>query len=276
MSEALSPEQTLYLINTCPTPILVLDQKGVIRNCNPALVAMVGKSKATELVGKSASTLGNPSLGNLLCTEKRISWSDNDGQLHHYEVHYSDTGGDDPLEIRYFVDISRQYELEQSQNALREELREQTLTDSVTGLLNQRGVMLALEPQVARSRRYNSPISVITLDVYGTGDDDTLRKQVAQQLKDQLRWADLVGCDDKQAFILILPETGQEATLKLADKLHGQLVEFAQQELPGQTLTAFYGVTAWRRTDSAVTLLKRARLALEQARADQDHQLVAL
>jgi len=276
MSEILSPEQASRLIDACPIPMLVLDTEGVIRACNPSFTALVGKSQATELAGQSASTLINQPLGTLLGAGTQVSWTGADAQLHHLEVHRSNTGGDDPLEILYYINITRQVTLEQSQQALREELREHTLTDSVTGLLNQRGVMLALEPQVARSRRYNSPISVVTLDVFSTRNDDTLRKQVAQQLKEQLRWADLVGCDDKQSFVLVLPETGQEAALQLAEKVHGQLVEFAEHTFPEETLSAFYGVTGWRRTDSAVTLLKRAKLALQQARAEQDSHPVAL
>jgi len=276
MPATLSPEQALSLIDTCPIPLLVLDHKGVIYACNPAFTEIVGKSKTGELVGKSANTPSGQPLAALLGAGKRVSWTGADGQQHHYEVQRSSTGGESPLEVRYFIDVTRQLALEHSQHALREEIREHTLTDSVTGLLNQRGVMLALEPQVARSRRYNSPISVVTLDVYGTGDDDTLRKLVAQQLKDQLRWADLVGCDDKQAFVLVLPETAQEAALRLAEKLCTKLVEVAQHELSGETLSAFYGVTSWRRTDSAVTLLKRSSLALGQARAEQDQQPAAV
>jgi diguanylate cyclase (GGDEF)-like protein len=269
MPEILSPEQALRLIDSCPIPLILLSPEGVIRACNPAFVTLVGKAQADELTGQSAGTLANPSLKTLLGNGKQAVWTDSNGQQRHYEVLHGDTGGENPLEVRYFIDVSRQH-------ALREELHENTLTDSVTGLLNQRGVMLALEPQVARSRRYNSPISVITLDVHSASDDDALRKQVARQLKDQLRWADLIGCDDKQAFVLVLPETGEEAALQLAEKLSARLVEFARSEYPEQALSTVYGVTGWRRTDNATTLLKRARLALEQTRVGQDHEPVAL
>jgi len=263
MSETLSPEQALRLIDTCPIPMVILDCHGAIRACNPAFTSMVGQSRAREQ-------------SDLLGDAAQVSWTGSDTQLRHYAIHRSDTGGDEPLEVRYFIDITRQVMLEQSQQALREELREQSLTDTVTGLLNQRGVMLALEPQVARSRRYNSPISVVSLDVQGTGNDDSLRKRVAQHLKDQLRWADLVGCNDAQCFLLVLPETAQESALRLAEKLRTRLVEFAQQEFPGQALSVTYGVTGWRRTDNATTLLKRSALALQQARPGQVHQPVAL
>jgi len=276
MPEILSPEQALCLIDTCPIPLILLSPEGVIRACNPAFATMVGKAQADKLIGQSVNTLTSPALKTLLVNGSKTYWTDRNGQQHHYEILCGNTGGDIQLEVRYFIDVTRQHVLEQSQHALREELREHTLTDSVTGLLNLRGMMLALEPQVARSRRYNSPISVIILDVCGSSDDNALRKQVARQLKDQLRWADLVGCDDKQSFVLILPETGEESARRLADKLCAQMVEFALSEFPEQASTTTCGVTGWRRTDNATTLLKRARLALEQTRAGQDHGSVAL
>ncbi|VAW75628.1 hypothetical protein MNBD_GAMMA15-897 [hydrothermal vent metagenome] len=276
MPEPLSPEQALSLINICPIPLLVLDHKGVICACNPAFTNMTGKSKYDELVGHSASSLGEHPLAALLGTGKQVSWTGANAQLHHYEVHRSKTAGETPLEVRYFIDVSRQLSLENSQHALREELREHTLTDSVTGLLNQRGVMLALEPQVARSRRYNSPISVVTFDVLGNSNNDALRKLVAQQLKDQLRWADLVGCDDKQAFVLVLPETSKDAALQLSKKLRTQLLDVVQNKFPGEDLAAYFGVTGWQRTDSAASLLKRSSMALDQARAEHNPQPAAI
>lgn len=263
MSETLPPEQALRLIDTCPIPMVMLDSQGAIRACNPAFTSLFGQSGTLEQ-------------DKLLGDAAQVSWKASGTQLHHYAVHRSNTGGDDPLEVRYFIDITRQVMLEQSQQALRKELREQSLTDTATGLLNQRGVMLALEPQVARSRRYNSPISVVTLDVQWTGKDDALRKRVAQHLKDQLRWADLVGCDDTQCFLLVLPETAQESARRLAEKLRKRLLEFAQGEFPAQSLSVAYGVSGWQRTDNASTLLKRSALALQQARSGQDQQPVAL
>ena len=135
--------------------------------------------------------------------------------------------------------------------------------------------MLALEPQVARSRRYNSPIAVISLDVYGINDNDKLCKQIALQLKDQLRWADLIGCDDDRSFLLILPETGEHDAHQLAEKLRNRLIGFIQDASETQTPHIFYGVTGWQRTDNATTLLRRASRALEQSRAGQEPHTAA-
>lgn len=275
MPEFLSPEQALCLIETCPIPLLVLDHTGVVHSYNLAFATLAGKTRVEALTGQSARSTGDSTLKVLLESSTQVSWTDDSGQPRHYQIHACNVTGEHDLEVRYFIDITRQRALEDSQHALREELREHTLTDTVTGLLNQRGVMLALEPQVARSRRYNSPISVINLDVYGASDEDTLRKQVALQLKDQLRWADLIGCDKNQAFLLILPETGEDDASRLAEKLRTRLGEFIQDRFPEQHISIFYGVTGWQRTDNATTLLRRAGRALEQSRTGQEPQPVA-
>jgi GGDEF domain-containing protein len=99
---------------------------------------------------------------------------------------------------------------------------------------------------------------------------------VARLLKDQLRWADLVGCTEQHEFMLVLPETTTDAALLLAGKLTGRLRDLAGQELGGESLDSCYGVTGWRRSDTAESLLARAGVALSQARAEQRPHAIAL
>ncbi len=159
---------------------------------------------------------------------------------------------------------------------LQEDLRKNILTDAVTGLLNQRGLLLALEPQVARSRRYNNPMSVIMMDVNADGTTESYRHlAVARMLKDQLRWADLIGCSPHDEFILILPETSPEAAASLAKKLT-RLVGELTAELGGSSPVVSYGITGWRRSDSASSLIARAAAALSQARSAESTHAIAL
>ncbi len=59
MSETLSPEQALYLIETCPIPLLAFDRQGVIRCCNPAFAALVGELAAKQLAGLASHDAAN-------------------------------------------------------------------------------------------------------------------------------------------------------------------------------------------------------------------------
>ncbi|HHO68707.1 MAG TPA: diguanylate cyclase [Gammaproteobacteria bacterium] len=277
MQPALNPEQASALVEHCPVPLLVLDERGEVRGFNRSFSALVGRQLAAGLVGHSHATLADHPLRGLTGTPCRVQWTDRQGVEHHLDVSRIELTGPQRLEVRFFHDITRQVQLERACDELNDRLRQQTLTDEVTGLLNQRGLMLALEPQVARSRRYNSPMSVILMDV---GSDRVghrqLRQRVAQLLKDQLRWADLIGAGAQQEFILVLPETSGEAAARLAAKLHARVAELGEAAFDDGSIHAVSGITAWRKSDNAASLLKRAAAELARARAGRTTDAAAV
>ncbi|MFN2337637.1 MAG: GGDEF domain-containing protein [Gammaproteobacteria bacterium] len=249
-------KDTAAIFATCPTALLVVDTQGHVQAHNPALLA---------LTGLSASDLAGPALAGLRALDGDAIWTRPDGQaLHLRALHRPLEGGGEALWIE---DLSEM-------QGLREELRAQSLTDAHTGLFNTRGVTLALEPQVARSRRYNSPMAVIMMEAGAEPTSVDTRRAVARLLKDQLRWADIIGCSEQGEFILVLPETSRDDALKLADKLSAHL-----RGPDGESVSELwpcYGVTEWRKSDSATTLLQRATSALQQARDTQQGMAVAL
>jgi len=276
MTEILSAQHALAIVEHCPFALLVTDINGRIISYNPAFEQLVGRAQADDLQGHSLADIGNHPARKLLGPEESVCWTDRNDRQYHFEIQRIDLPGKTFAQARLFIDVSRQVELEQAHDSLNEELKQQTLTDSVTGLLNQRGVLLALEPQVARSRRYNSPMTVIMMDAQCQSDGDNVRLHVARLLKDQLRWADLIGCTEQHEFLLILPETTPEAGLRLAAKLQQRLREMSEQELGSAEVDTCYGVTGWRRSDNAKTLLKRAGMALSRARSEHHQQPIAL
>lgn len=276
MTECLSPQYALSILHNCQLPLLVLDKQGRMLCCNHAFERLVGRSLSADMQGYGYKDLGNNPARPLLGDENTVCWDDRNATTHHFEIHKIDLPDADHAQARLFVDISRQVSLEQAHTRLDEELKQQILTDHDTGLLNERGILLALEPQVARSRRYNSSMSVVVLDAHCPADSAGAHPHIARLLKDQLRWADLIGCNGKGEFILVLPETASEASLQLIEKLRVLLDKMAHQILDGETITTNYGIAGWRRNDSAETLLSRARLALSQACPEQGEHPVAL
>lgn len=250
-------KDTAAILATCPTALLAVDAQGQVQAHNPALLA---------LTGLSANDLAGPALTGLRVLDGDALWTRPDGKALHLRVLHSPL--EDGGETLWIEDLS---ELQ----GLREELRAQSLTDAHTGLFNTRGVTLALEPQVARSRRYNSPPMAVIMMEAGTepASADT-RRVVARLLKDQLRWADIIGCSEQGEFILVLPETSRDDALKLADKLSAHLRGPDGESVPEPW--PCYGVTEWRKSDSATTLLQRAASALQQARDAQQGMAVAL
>jgi diguanylate cyclase (GGDEF)-like protein len=276
MTTPLSANEALAIVNHCPFPLLVLDPQDRVIGYYGAFEQLVGGAQAAGLQDDEFATLSDHPLRTLLSNASSVCWTDSEEKKHYFEVHQIDLPGESRTQARFFVDIRKQVELEQANGTLNDRLKQPILTESDTGLLNQRGVMLALEPQVARSRRYNTPISVIMMDVHCSGGHQSTLLHIARLLKDQLRWADLAGCTENREFMLVLPETSTQAALKLADKLTQRLQVLAREKLDGQHLATNYGVTAWRRNDNATSLLKRAAMALSQSRAEHSKQSIAL
>ncbi len=272
MTDKLAADQALAMVHSIPFPTLLLSADNKVHYCNQAFENLVGISVADELKNAIDEFPNNHPALHFLNAQHAMTWQDDNDQVFHLDILRAPLVGTENMEVRYFVDASKRVATEKALESMRNELEKHVLTDSRSGLLNQRGIMLALEPQVARSRRYNSPISVIMMSVHGVSENDSDDLiHVAQLLKDQLRWADLIGCTDNGEFILALPETTSQAAMALADKLKNLIQPDAEH-----SLTARYGVTSWRRSDNATTLLERASAALIKAHSEQGSHAIAL
>ncbi|MCO6412911.1 MAG: diguanylate cyclase [Thiogranum sp.] len=278
MAEIVSASAALAIITNCPFPLIILDRDGRVTGYSHAFEGLLGSTQAAALLRLDPQALADHPDRALLVSARFVRWTDRDNVPRRFEIHRCVISEPDFSEVRFFVDVTKQVELQSTCIRLENELEQNILTDTVTGLLNSRGILLALEPQVARSRRYNSPISVIMLAVDGGSDDKETLLTLARFLKDQLRWADLVACNEQREFVLVLPETTAESAHTLADKLKRQVHELVTRSNVPQQYAPCCGVAAWHRSDSAITLLRRAAAALTRARAsrDESEQFVAL
>jgi len=108
-------------------------------------------------------------------------------------------------------------------------LRQLVFLDGLTGVFNRRYFDQQLNIEMARAVRAQSPLSLIMLDVdffkrfndhYGHQAGDDCLRQVAQTLKESLRRpADLVARYGGEEFACILPETGFEDAMAMANEL---------------------------------------------------------
>ena len=147
MTEFLSPQYALSILHNCQLPVLVLDKQGRMLGYNPAFERLVGRSQSSDLQGYSYKDLGNHPARILLSDNSTVCWDDRNATTHHFEIQTIDLPDADRAQARLFLDISRQVSLEQTHTRLNEELKQHILTDKETGLLNERGIMLALEPR---------------------------------------------------------------------------------------------------------------------------------
>ncbi len=268
----LALHEALTLLDICPVAMLLLDGDGSIRACNRALAALTGSS-----VDSLCSTMPDELLAPLLGTGTVVNWIDSDGNGHWLAVQTVDLGDAPGSQVRFYLDVTEQLRLKQERDELAMELQESALQDDrITSLLSRHGLLVALRPLVARTRRYNTPLSLVTLGIDTATADErvTALQRIAALLRDQTRWADLVGCNADCDFILILQETSRDAALQLVEKLAGHIERIRSED--NGALTACYGITECQKNDDAESLLERVEAALAEARRNDSGRSIAL
>lgn len=107
-------------------------------------------------------------------------------------------------------------------------------TDYLTGLFNRRQADLLFEREIARCRRSGRPLAVVLLDLdrfksindaHGHDVGDVCLKHVAERLADRFRASDIVARYGGEEFLVVLPETGLEDALSLADAICRRIAE---------------------------------------------------
>jgi diguanylate cyclase (GGDEF)-like protein/PAS domain S-box-containing protein len=105
---------------------------------------------------------------------------------------------------------------------LQEELKEQAIHDSLTGLYNRYYLSQIMDREVKRSKRYKHSIAFLMIDVnrfkeindrYGHQVGDMVLKEVAQSLLESVRDTDIVVRFGGDEFLVILLETDGEADI---------------------------------------------------------------
>ena len=149
-------------------------------------------------------------------------------------------------------------------------------TDALTGLSNARGLFDRLDRELARSRRYREPLTLLLVDLdglkgindrYGHGAGDEALRHLASVIRSQLRETDIGARWGGDEFAVVAPRTSKVAALALAERIRS-LIPQDGREWP---LTCSIGVasidpeTDGLLVDSA-SLMRVADLAMYEAK----------
>jgi diguanylate cyclase (GGDEF)-like protein len=122
-------------------------------------------------------------------------------------------------------------------------------TDPLTGLPNRRALLDVLEREVARTRRYGHPCTVLVLELdhfkqvndrFGHLAGDEALRRVAASLTGSCRSSDVIARFGGDEFIVVMPETGADAGLAVARRICRDVEEFTL--LRGMHLTLSGGL----------------------------------
>lgn len=166
---------------------------------------------------------------------------------------------------------------------------ENSLTDSVTKLPNERALFLILENQIAESRRAGEllrPLTVLNIDIrkfdeinrnYGYAAGDRILEMAAKVIKGQLRQMDFLARSKGDEFLAVLPTANEEITRVIIERIEKALDSnpFEIQEDRHLNLKLNYGsATFIKNEETAQQLLKRAALNKERSKEPQKNSVL--
>lgn len=195
-------------------------------------------------------------------------------------------GGLDEGQRGFLRGLARQamslIEARANQKALRLSMRELELlatTDELSGMHNRRSLQHRLKFEVARARRFRTPLTALMIDLdhfkhvndeHGHLVGDKVLAEVCRLVRENVRVIDIAGRYGGEELCVLLPNTPLEGAHKLAENLRAKIA--AQVHYDGArriTMTASIGIGVLNEMEvsDAETLLRAADAALYRAKA---------
>lgn len=173
---------------------------------------------------------------------------------------------------------SEQISLSLANLMLREELRELSISDPLTGLFNRRYLLQALSREIQRAEHQHGTIGVIAADLdyfkrvndrFGHDGGDALLKAVARQIQELVRGSDVACRMGGEEFALMLPGASAAVTQQRAEDLRNAIgalrVHHLDVALPAVSLSCGVAIFPEHGAD-ANSLLRAADQALYRAK----------
>ncbi len=289
MTERIQTEQNLrnletryrILVENAPFPI-------VISRLEDGIILYINPQAANKLKITQNHVIGKPVLDfyeNPKDRKEILSTLQRQGYVQNFEVQLISAGGN-----RFWADLSANIISFEEQRAAFSSIVDITerrdmairlemiaMKDDLTSLANRRHFMQKIREEFSRSQRYTIPLSLLMLDAdkfkdindtHGHAVGDLVLKKIADTFCDNLRETDFSGRMGGDEFGIILPNSGLDEALKLAERLRAilaqQIIE-AHEEVIHFTMSI--GVSVMTGVDDTIDdLLRRADIALYQAK----------
>lgn len=162
--------------------------------------------------------------------------------------------------------------------ALVEETQRAATTDPLTGLMNRRAFLTALELERQRTRRHGYPLWLLMLDVdhfkrindrHGHSAGDDVLVTLARILTAQLRQVDLVGRWGGEEFVVALSGADEAGARVASERLRQAVAAMKVTDQLGNQLhtTVSIGASCLLEDDTPERLINRADKLMYQAKA---------
>ena len=156
-----------------------------------------------------------------------------------------------------------------------QQLREQALTDAVTGLTNRHGWNDGSQIVFEQARRHGTELALILIDLdhfkrvndaQGHNSGDKVLTMVGEVLRSNRRAGDLAARIGGDEFALLLPQTDVEAAVSIEQRLR-HAMHLARKSHPGLAVTYSAGIAMCRPGDETISsMMVRADAAMYLAK----------
>ena len=145
----------------------------------------------------------------------------------------------DPFNVNdldFILNLSELIAMSISNAVLYEQTKKLAVTDGLTGISNRPNMEQSLLSEFGRSMRYNSPLSIVLLDVdhfkdvndsYGHQKGDEILVTFASVLKKFCRSNDTAARYGGEEFLMILPQSNAQGAFKIAERVREEIMKMS-------------------------------------------------
>jgi len=168
-----------------------------------------------------------------------------------------------------------------------EELERLAITDDLTKLFNSRHFYQRLKDEINRSRRYQTPLSLLMLDIdyfkdyndnYGHLEGNKVLQQIGKTIQACLRSMDTAYRYGGEEFTVLLPQTVNTEAVTVAERIKKTVakLKFYPEENETGSITISIGVTEYRHGDAPEKFVKRADQAMYMSKENGRDKVTTL
>jgi diguanylate cyclase (GGDEF)-like protein len=165
-------------------------------------------------------------------------------------------------------------------------VQRQAITDDLTGLVNRRRFIEALDAEIERARTFGSALAIVLADLdnfkqvndeFGHHGGDVVLRAFADLIRSHVRDVDVSGRIGGEEFALLLPETDAAGAARVAERMRSSLNEVAIPLSDGAAIhvASSFGVAQLASDQSGDDLLRAADAALYRAKDEGKNRVVA-
>lgn len=165
-------------------------------------------------------------------------------------------------------------------------VQRQAMTDDLTGLVNRRRFIEALDAEIERARSFGSPLAVVIADLdnfkrvnddFGHHAGDIVLRLFADLVRSHVRDVDVSGRIGGEEFAVLLPETDRAGAASVAERMRESLSGsgIGISDESSIRVTSSFGVAELAAGQSGDDLLRAADAALYRAKAEGKNRVVS-